>query len=116
MPMRTCVVTHEKLPKTELIRFVLDSKTNKVVIDQTGKSIRGRGASMTPSLEVFDQAIQRKSLNRALKSPLQKEDATRLRSELEVILKEKTMEERGNITVRVTNQQLTEVQNGKKEK
>ena len=41
IPMRTCVVTKEKLPKQELIRIV---KTDAgVIYDSTGK-VNGRGA------------------------------------------------------------------------
>ena len=42
IPMRTCVVTREKLPKAELIRVVRTPEGN-VVIDESGKA-NGRGA------------------------------------------------------------------------
>ena len=36
IPMRTCVITHEKYPKKELIRVVRTPEGN-VVVDTTGK-------------------------------------------------------------------------------
>lgn len=42
VPMRTCVVTHEKLEKKELLRVVRDNEGN-VFVDETGKA-NGRGA------------------------------------------------------------------------
>ena len=42
IPMRTCVVTREKLPKGELIR-VVRTPEGEVIIDETGKA-NGRGA------------------------------------------------------------------------
>ena len=37
VPMRTCVVTHEKLEKKELLRVVRDNEGN-VFVDETGKA------------------------------------------------------------------------------
>ena len=42
IPMRTCVVTKEKYPKSELIRVVRDNLGN-ISVDLTGKK-NGRGA------------------------------------------------------------------------
>lgn len=86
VPMRTCVVTRDKKPKTELVRFVLDSSKN-ISLDTTGK-LRGRGANMTPTLEVFDEGFKRKSLNRALKTDIKEGDLKRLRNELEQYLED----------------------------
>lgn len=38
VPMRTCVVTHEKLEKKELLRVVRDNEGN-VFVDETGKAM-----------------------------------------------------------------------------
>lgn len=114
--MRTCVVTRDKLPKKELIRFVLDSETNKVVIDQNGKSVRGRGANMSPSLEVYDEGLNRRSLPRALNTHIKEEDLDTLRAELEEILKAREIKNREKKTVRVSSKDFKKVQNGKKEK
>ena len=42
IPMRSCVITHEKFPKKELIR-VVRTPEGTVIVDETGKS-NGRGA------------------------------------------------------------------------
>ena len=64
IPMRTCVVTREKLQKQELIR-VVRTPDGKVIIDQTGKS-NGRGAYLKKDVSVFEKAKKSKILNRHL--------------------------------------------------
>lgn len=63
IPMRTCVVTKEKLPKRDLIRVVRTSEG--VIVDQTGK-VNGRGAYLKIDKEVFDKAKKTKILNKHL--------------------------------------------------
>ena len=64
IPMRSCVVTHEKLPKKELVRVVRTPEGN-VIVDPTGKA-NGRGAYLKLSLEVIDKAEKSKILDRTL--------------------------------------------------
>ena len=64
IPMRSCVVTREKLPKQELLRIVRTTDMN-VVIDDSGK-INGRGAYIKKDIEVLDKAIKSKALERHL--------------------------------------------------
>lgn len=64
IPMRTCVVTREKLPKGELIR-VVRTPEGEVIIDETGKA-NGRGAYLKKDKEVFLKAKKNKILNRQL--------------------------------------------------
>lgn len=64
IPMRTCVITKEKLPKNELIR-VVRTPLGGVVVDDTGK-VNGRGAYLKKDLEVFNKAKASKVLNRHL--------------------------------------------------
>ena len=64
IPMRSCIVTKEKLPKMELIRVVRTPEGN-VIIDETGKS-NGRGAYLKKDLEVILKAKKSKILNRVL--------------------------------------------------
>ena len=61
IPMRSCVVTHEKLPKKELIRVVRTPEGN-IIIDESGKS-NGRGAYLKRDLEVIAKAKKSKVLN-----------------------------------------------------
>ncbi len=64
IPLRTCVVTHEKLPKRDLLRIVR-SKDGVVEVDLTGKK-NGRGAYIKNSLETLELARKSKVLERHL--------------------------------------------------
>jgi len=64
IPMRSCIVTKEKLPKHELIR-VVRTPIGNVIVDETGKA-NGRGAYLKKDLEVFEKAKKSKVLNRHL--------------------------------------------------
>ena len=64
IPLRTCVITKEKLPKKELIR-VVRTPEGKIIIDEVGKA-NGRGAYLKKDLEVFERAKKTKALNKAL--------------------------------------------------
>lgn len=64
IPMRSCIVTKEKLPKQELIRVVRTPEGN-VIVDLTGKA-NGRGAYLKKDASVFEKAKKTKVLNRHL--------------------------------------------------
>ena len=64
IPMRTCVVTGEKLEKKELIRIVRTPESD-VIIDETGKA-NGRGAYLKKSLEAIEKAKKTKILDKKL--------------------------------------------------
>ncbi len=64
IPLRSCVVTKEKLPKMELVRVVKTPDGN-VVVDLTGK-VNGRGAYLKKDLVVFEKAKKSKILNKHL--------------------------------------------------
>ena len=64
IPMRTCVITGEKLPKKELIRIVRTPE-GSVIVDETGKA-NGRGAYIKLSLETIEKAEKSKILNKKL--------------------------------------------------
>lgn len=64
IPMRTCVITKEKLPKGELIRVVRTPEGN-VIVDKTGKA-NGRGAYLKKDLETIEKARNSKQLNKHL--------------------------------------------------
>lgn len=64
IPMRTCVVSREHLPKQELIRVVRTPEGN-VIIDVTGKA-NGRGAYVKKDIEVINKARKSKVLERTL--------------------------------------------------
>jgi len=62
--MRTCTVTKEKLPKSELLRVVRTPEGN-VVVDTTGK-VNGRGAYIKKDLEVLEKAKKSRILSKQL--------------------------------------------------
>ena len=64
IPMRTCVITGEKLPKQELIRVVRTPEGN-VIVDETGKA-NGRGAYLKKDIDTFNKAEKSKILNKRL--------------------------------------------------
>lgn len=64
IPMRTCVITKEKLPKGELIRVVRTPEGN-VIVDLTGKA-NGRGAYLKKDLETIEKAKNSKLLSKHL--------------------------------------------------
>ena len=68
IPMRTCVVTKEKLEKKELIRIVRNNE-GKVFIDETGKQT-GRGAYLKKDSEVIKKAQKNKILDRILETTI----------------------------------------------
>ena len=78
IPMRSCVVTKEKLPKKELIRIVRTPEGN-VIVDSTGKA-NGRGAYIKLALEVINQAEKTHILDRHLETTVPKEVYEELRN------------------------------------
>ena len=64
IPMRSCVITGEKLPKKELIRIVRTPEGN-VIVDEIGKS-NGKGAYLKKDVEVYKKARETKILNKKL--------------------------------------------------
>ena len=68
IPMRSCVVTKEKLPKAELLRIVKTTEGN-VVLDISGK-INGRGAYIKKDIAVLEKAKKSKILERQLETTI----------------------------------------------
>ena len=64
IPMRTCVITGEKLEKKELIR-VVRTPEGTVIVDESGKA-NGRGAYLKKDIETFEKAEKSKILNKRL--------------------------------------------------
>ena len=54
IPLRTCVVTKESLPKQELLRIVRTPEGD-IKVDETGK-LNGRGAYIKKDLQVLESA------------------------------------------------------------
>ena len=68
IPERTCSVTHEKLPKKDLIR-VVKNKELGVLVDESGK-VNGRGVYIKKDIEVLNKAIKSNALGRSLETEI----------------------------------------------
>lgn len=68
VPMRTCVVTKEKFPKSELVR-VLRTPEGNVILDLTLKA-NGRGAYLKKDKNVINKAKKTKILNKMLETDI----------------------------------------------
>ncbi len=68
IPMRSCIVTKEKLPKIELIR-VVRTTNGEIVVDSKGK-INGRGAYIKKNIDVIKKAKENKILDRHLETSI----------------------------------------------
>ncbi len=64
IPMRTCVVSHEKLMKKDLLRVVRNN-IGEVFVDDTLKA-NGRGAYLKKDASIIEQARKTKILERHL--------------------------------------------------
>ena len=64
IPMRSCVVSHEKCEKKDLLRIVRTPE-KEIIIDETGKA-NGRGAYLKKDREVINKAKQTKVLEQVL--------------------------------------------------
>jgi predicted RNA-binding protein YlxR (DUF448 family) len=71
IPMRTCVVTHEKCEKKDLLRVVRNNE-GMVFVDETNKA-NGRGAYLKKDKEVILKAQKTKILERHLNTKIEDE-------------------------------------------
>ena len=81
IPMRSCVVTREKLPKQELLRIV-KTTDGKILGDVSGK-INGRGAYIKKDIEVLDKGIKSKILEKQLETTISDEVYDEIRKIIE---------------------------------
>jgi hypothetical protein len=82
VPLRSCIITKEKLEKKDLIR-VVKNKDGNIFVDLTGKQ-NGRGAYIKKDLDVLEKAKKSKALDRHLEANVPDE----IYVELENIIKE----------------------------
>lgn len=69
IPLRSCVISKEKLPKQALIR-VVKNKENEVFIDLTGKA-NGKGAYIKNDIAILEKAIKTKALEKHLETKIE---------------------------------------------
>ena len=66
IPMRSCIVTKEKLPKRELLRIVRTPDGN-IIPDISGK-MNGRGAYIKKDINVLEKAKKSKILDKVFET------------------------------------------------
>ena len=81
IPLRTCVITGEKLEKKDLIRVVRTPNLD-VIVDDTGKA-NGKGAYLKKEIDVINKAKKSKILNKKLEVEVPNEIYEELRSRCE---------------------------------
>ena len=81
VPLRTCVVTREKLEKKDLLRIVKNNE-GEVFVDETGKA-NGRGAYIKKDIETLEKAIKSKALDRHLETTISDEVYEEIRKIIE---------------------------------
>ena len=64
VPMRSCIMSKEQLPKQELIRIV-KNKEGQVCVDLTGKMNR-REAYIKKNINILDKVVKSKILEKKL--------------------------------------------------
>lgn len=69
IPLRTCVITKESLPKQELLRIVRTPEGN-IEVDETGK-VNGRGAYIKRDVQVLEKAQKSKALEKKLECKIE---------------------------------------------
>ncbi len=80
IPMRTCVITGEKLEKRELIR-VVRTPEGEIIVDLTGKA-NGKGAYLKKDIEVINKAQKSNVLGRKLEVEISDSIYDELRSKV----------------------------------
>lgn len=80
IPMRTCVVTREKLEKRDLLRIVRTPEGN-VIVDDTLKA-NGRGAYIKKDLTVIEKAAKSGILEKQLEVKIPEEIYEELKSRI----------------------------------
>lgn len=69
IPLRTCIVTKENLPKSELLRIVR-TPDGDIEVDETGK-LNGRGAYIKKDLGVLESLQRSKLLEKKLECKIE---------------------------------------------
>ena len=82
IPLRTCVITKEKLPKKELLRIVRTPE-GEVKIDETGK-LNGRGAYIKKDIAILEKIKKSNVLQKKLECNIEES----VYEEIEKIIKE----------------------------
>ena len=82
IPMRTCAITGEKLPKWELMRVVRTPEGSVILDDDKRGKTNGRGVYLKKDLEVIEKASKSKVLDKKLEATVGSEVYEELRKVL----------------------------------
>ena len=82
IPLRTCVITHEKLPKQELLRIVRTPE-GEIKVDLTGK-LNGHGAYIKKDKDTIEKARKNKALDKYLETVISDDKYDEMLKTLEV--------------------------------
>lgn len=110
VPQRMCFVTREKKPKNELLRLIKTEDGN-VMIDLIGK-YRGRGANISKDIKVFDRAVKKNLIEKALKMnrKLSTEDVKILRKGFELAIEETEFRKSNKpVKIRIKSEDLEKI-------
>ncbi len=108
--IRTCIVTRQKLPKRELIRIVRTPE-DLLIVDYKGKE-KGRGANISPDFEIFQTALDKGFLKRALKLDRQitQDEKEKLKVDFVNAIEEKSFRpDNKPVKVKVTKSDLAKI-------
>ena len=81
IPLRTCVISHEKCEKNNLFRIVRTPE-KEVVYDEKGK-LNGKGAYLKKDIDIINKARKNKVLDSILEVNIPDEIYEKLINELE---------------------------------
>jgi hypothetical protein len=90
-PLRRCIVTMERLPQDQMIRFVLGP--DRAVVPDLAAKLPGRGAWVTASAEAVGAAASKGAFARAFKAPAKA--SPNLSAEVEKLLAKRTLDQLG---------------------
>ena len=81
VPLRSCVISKERLPKQELLRIVRTPE-GEVKADETGK-LNGKGAYIKKDLAVLEKAMKSKILEKRLECKIEESVYEEIRNIIE---------------------------------
>ncbi|WP_245532942.1 YlxR family protein [Corynebacterium ulceribovis] len=80
-----CIATRQRRPESELLRIVAENRDDSVIaVPDPQRRLPGRGAWLTPTIEAWEIAQQRRAFSRALKVSA-KVDANPVRIHIEKV-------------------------------
>lgn len=82
IPMRSCLITHEKLPKKDLIRIVR-TPLGEVLVDKNGK-LNGKGAYLKKDIKVILKAKQSKIIDKVFEMEIDNQIYDELMKECDI--------------------------------